>query len=153
GPVTTLAGPAIPGALTVVLTSTAGIGAGTVLATGDETIREHLVVHGPGAGPGEVRLRTPIVRSAPVGAAITSFGAAVPGPAPALPRAARAGDGVLMLDALPAALASAAAIQITDGANSEVRASHAVSDASGHFRLPGVRNLAVLELTATGPAG
>jgi hypothetical protein len=153
GPATTLAEPARLGALSVVLTSTAGIGAGTVLEIGDETIREHVVADGAGPDPGQVLLRTPIVHSAPAGAAVASSGAAVSGPAPVLTRTARAGDGVLLLDALPPTLVSAAVIQIPDGANSEVRAPHAVSDANGHFRLPGVRNLAALELTATGPVG
>jgi hypothetical protein len=153
GPPTTLAEPASSGALSVVLASTVGIGAGTVLGIGDETIREHVIADGTSLGPGQVLLRTPIVHSAPANAAIASFGVAVSGPAPVLTRTAQAGDGVLLLDALPPALASAAAIQIPDGTNSEVRAPHAVSDANGHFRLPGVRNLAALELTATGPAG
>src|SRR4051794_703127 len=76
GPSTTLAEPMAAGARTVVLASSAGIGAGAVLEFGDDPVREHVVVQGPGHGPDEVLLRTPVVHSAPSGAPIASFSAA-----------------------------------------------------------------------------
>lgn len=153
GPVTTLAEPVAAGALSVVLGSSAGIGTGTVLEFGDDPVREHVVVQGPGPEPEQVLLRTPVVHSAPSGVPIASYSPALTGPAPVLTRAPRAGDGVLLLDSLPAQLTSASAIQVDDGTSSEIRAPHALSDAGGHVRLAGVRNLAAIELTATGPAG
>ncbi len=153
GPATTLAAPVGHGALGVVLASTAAIAAGTVLELGDEATREHLVVDGPGAAAGEISLRTPVVRSAASGTVVATYSASVLGPSPALTRAGRVGDGLLLLDSLPSAVAGAAAVQITDGPRSEIRAPHALTDAAGHFRLPGVRSLAAIELTATGPSG
>ena len=153
GPATTLAADATQGAPSVVLSNTAGIGAGTVLEYGDPTVREHVITDGLGPGPGEVRLRTPLVRSASAGVAVTTHSAAPAGPTPVLTRAAQAGDGVLLLDLLPGSMVAAAAVQITDGTRSEIRTPHLLSDADGHFRPAGVRNLAALELTATGPGG
>jgi hypothetical protein len=153
GPSTTLAEPVGAGARSVVLASSAGIGAGAVLEFGDDPVREHVVVQGPGPGPDQVLLRTPVVHSAPSGAPIASFSAALTGPAPMLVRAPRSGDGVLLLDSLPVGVSSAAVVQLDDGSSSEIRSPHAVADAGGYFRLAGVRNLAALELTAAGPAG
>lgn len=153
GPGSTLAEPVAAGALSVVLAGAAGIGAGAVLQFGADPIREHVVVQGPGSAPDELLLRTPVVHSAPAGAAVTSWTSALTGPSPLLDRAARVGDGVLLLDSLPASLAAAGAVQLDDGTASEIRAPHALSDSAGHFRVPGVRNLAALQLTATGPAG
>ena len=153
GPGTTVAAPMAAGDLSVVLASAAGIGAGAVLQFGADPIREHVVVQGPGPAANEVLLQTPVVHSAPAGTAVASWTAALTGPSPLLTRAARAGDGVLLLDSLPASVAGADAVQLVDGTSSEIRAPHALSDPSGHFRLPGVRNLAAIALTATGPAG
>lgn len=153
GPATTFAADAAQGALSVTLSSTAGIGAGTVLEYGDPTVREHVIADGLGLGPGEVRLRTPIVRSASAGVAVTTQTAAPAGPTPVLTRATQPGEGVLLLDLLAASLAAATAVQISDGTRSEIRTPQLLSDADGHFRLAGVRDLAALELTATGPGG
>lgn len=151
--VTALAEPAGQGDISLVLVSNAGIGAGTVLQFGDETIREHVIVDATGPDPGQVLLRTPVVHSAPAATAVATCSATITGPGPVLTRAARAGDGVLLPDSLPAAVAGAATIQVTDGIRSEIRAPHAITGADGHFRLAGVRTLGALELTATGAAG
>lgn len=153
GPATTLAEPVAPGDLSVVLASAAGITAGMALAFGADPVREQVIADGPGPDPGQVLLRTPVVHRAPAGTAINAATAAVSGPASVLTRAALAGDGVLLLDVLPAGVSGGAAVQLVDGVWSEIRAPHALSDADGHFRLAGVRNFAELELTATGPAG
>jgi hypothetical protein len=153
GPVTSLAEPAVAGALDLVLASTAGVAAGAVLGFGAEEIRDHVVADGTGPGPGQVRLRTSVVRSAPAGTAVATSTATISGPSPVLTRPAQAGDGVLLLDSLPPALSGAAAVRIEDANRSEVRSPHVVTGADGHFWLAGVRNLAALELTATGPAG
>ncbi|MFD2081329.1 hypothetical protein SAMN05421678_12625 [Actinopolymorpha cephalotaxi] len=153
GPVTTLAEPVVAGAVSVVLASSAGIGAGTVLEFGAAPVREHVVVQGPGPDPGQVLLRSPVVHSAPGGAPVTGHGVTLTGPSPVLTRAPRAGDGVLLLDSPLTGLTSTAAVRIDDGTSSEIRSPHAVSDLGGHVRLAGVRNLAALQLTATGPAG
>lgn len=153
GPNTTLAEPVAAGAVSLVLAGSAGIGAGTVLEFGDDPVREQVIVQGQGPGPDQILLRTPVVHSAPAGAPIAGFSAALTGPAPVLVRAAHAGDGVLLLDSFSAAVSAAAAVRLDDGTSSEIRSTHAVADARGYFRLAGVRNLAALELTATGPAG
>lgn len=153
GAATVLASATTGGATSLFLASTAGISAGTVLAFGPDTIAEQVVAAGTGPGTGEVLLRTLVVHSAEAGTPVSTFTAAVAGLAAMLAVPARAGEGVLQLDALPAAVASASAVRLEDANRSEVRTPHIVTDADGHFRLAGVGNLATIALTATGPSG
>ncbi|WP_454698331.1 hypothetical protein [Arthrobacter humicola] len=153
GPVTALESAVAAAATSVVLISNVGIIAGTVLEFGANTVREQVIAAGTGPAPGEVRLRTPVVHSAASGTVVSTFTGSVSGPVPKLVSTARAGDGVVLLDSLPSALASAIAVRIQDSGRSEVRNPHAVTGADGHFRLAGVRNFALLSLTASGPTG
>lgn len=100
--------------------------------------------------PGPVTLRHALGRSFPEGAELREVNPAVVGGALQLTRGADAGDGLVLLDAAPAAgeglrVAAAAAADV------EYHPLGAVADAEGFYRLAGLGRVGVVELDASGP--
>jgi hypothetical protein len=144
-PATALSVPAAGGALSVVVDDVTGCsGANRLLMLGDVTTREHVAIAAVDAGTHRVTLKAPLRRSRGAGATARAHGVGAPGVATTLARAAIAGDGAVAL----AANVAGAVVEVA-GPVTELRATGAVSDADGRWRLDGVRAIGRLNLAAS----
>ena len=135
------------GAQTVVVDDTTGFaGAGAVLALGDPVGVEHAVVDAVDLPARRLTLGAPLRRSRPAGAIARAHTLGGAGVATTLARAATIGDGVVGL-----AAALAPGVVELAGPVTELRATGAVSDAGGRWRIDGVRAVGRLTLDATAP--
>lgn len=133
------------------LSSRAGLSAGTVLRLGaDATAAEYAVVEAldplpadPNAA-GRVRLTAALRRGSREGAVAQEVTPAVSGPDFHLTREADAGDGLVLLDAAPAA--EALRFEQPPSPLVEYAAVGALTDAEGFYRLDGVGRVAALDL-------
>lgn len=121
-----------------------GLAAGVTIRAGDaprHQIAEVVALDPPGPGPGDVRLRDPLLATVPAGTAAVAVTLADTGASGALQRRARDGDGLL---ALTAALA-ADAVRV----GAETYAAGAVADAHGYYHLAGLRGTPAVALLAS----
>ena len=150
GTTRTVTAPAPAGTDTLALSSRAGLGPGVTIRVGTPD-RAQLVevaeVVPPIAGAGLVRLARPLLATAPDGSPARRATVAAAGAPVGLLRDAHPGDGVLSL------VADLAPDFATVGG--ETYPCGAVADASGYYRLPGVRGFAsiAVKATAAGLAG
>lgn len=146
-PIKKLAADADAGATTLILDDRQGLGGGQVLRIGAPGAYGFAEIATLAAQPGGVTLASPLARSARTGDAAAPFalGGSM-GPAAKFFDAGFAGEGIVMLDAVPAG----DVIVITDPPG--VREYHqlgTVSDAEGYYALNGITRLAVLPLQAS----
>ncbi|GGL14723.1 hypothetical protein GCM10011588_31570 [Nocardia jinanensis] len=143
---TATAGPAASGSIRVVVTPSADIGGGTVLALGPPEREEHVIA--ARVEPGNtVVLRIPLARTVIDGTPVRLFGAGGLSAPTMLARAVHPGDGVIV----SAAASTAGVIEVSDGARTELRATGLRSDTDGRWRLDGVRGIPRVTLTVSAP--
>jgi hypothetical protein len=141
---TSLAEAADQGATAVTVLSTAGCAAGAVLELGDDPSLEHVVITAVDGALALVSLAVPLRRSRAAGARTRAYTLTAAGAPSTLAREAAAGDGVL--EVTPAVVGDVVEV---GGPTSELRATNAVTDAAGRWRLDGVRSIGRLELTVS----
>jgi hypothetical protein len=145
GAATTLSGAARAGDQVLALGSTSGMPANRVLrlrgpATGAP---DDYVVVAAVLATGLVSLRLPLRTTPDPAATVTRMNLGAAGAATTLRRAARPGDGVLLVQAALAA----AIVEIVDGPATEYRGTAFTTDADGRWRLSGVRGVSDLAIT------
>ncbi len=146
---TSLIQPAAQGEQTLTLASTAGFVSGGAVILGSDYDQEHVIVTTVDGAQNQVGLATPLWRSRPANTPAQAYMVTIDPPSTTLAREASPGDGLLEL----AGTEGANLIGI-GGPTSELRATGAVSDQSGNWRVEGVRAIGQLTLTvnATGYA-
>jgi hypothetical protein len=161
GPVRTLQAEARQGATVIQLDNVSGLSAGGVLGIDWTRAVEFATVAGPGPAAGQVALQAPLPRTFPPGTQARGFALPSAGATATLAGAARAGDGLLLLQgtAVPALPPTVTAVRIAGpGATGvEYRALGAVSGAGGFYTLDGVGGVVTLDVltrpAAAGAAG
>jgi hypothetical protein len=152
GPVRTLQAEARQGATAIQLNNISGLTAGRVIGIDWTRAVEFATVAGPGPGAGQVALQAPLGRSFPAGTKVRRFSLPGTGAAATLAGAARAGDGLLLVQgpAVPALPPTVTAVRVASpGATGiEYRALGAVSDAAGFYTLDGIGGVVTLEVLA-----
>ena len=143
-PATSLAEAVPAGATRVTVLSTAGFAGGGVAVFGDDSTAEHVAITAVDGALQRVTLAVPLRRSRTAGARARAFTLVAAGAPSALTREAAAGDGVLELTP-----SIAAGVVEIGGPTTELRATEAVTDAAGRWRLDGVRSIGRLQLTAS----
>jgi hypothetical protein len=149
-PIKTVIADADAGASTLIFDDRQGLGPGQVLRIGAAGAYGFAEIATLAAQPGGVTLASPLVRSARSNDAAAPFAlGALMGPAAKFVDTGFAGEGIVMLDAVPAG----DVIVITDPAG--VREYHnlgAISNAAGYYALDGITRLATLPLQASAAA-
>jgi hypothetical protein len=146
GDVLTIVAPAVSGSDTLAMSARTGLSSGHLLRLGEpdrEQYAEVAELVPPGAGGGDVRLARPLLASVPEGSPARRAAVDAAGPPIGLASDARAADGVLRL------VADLVATHVMAGG--DTYAVGAVTDTGGYYRLPGVRALAAVAVTATAP--
>lgn len=150
GALRTLARAADRGATELRLSSTAGLGPGSLLELGPERRREVVVIANLPGAPGLVRLTAPLARSFVVNTAVQPVNAVDQPPAALLDAAVFAGGAVLPLTAGVAA--AALRIRPLAAPELEIHRVGALTDADGYFVADGIDRprLAAVRASAAG---
>jgi hypothetical protein len=132
------------GALSLRLSSSAGVGPGDVLRLGVAGRSDYAVVQALGPAPGHVTLADPLSRAQPVGGTAQLMALGAPGGSTTLAEGALPGDGLLLL----AASLPAGSLEVVDGVHTEYRDVGAIADADGYWSLDGVGGIRTLDLVS-----
>ena len=148
-----LLGNAPMGGRRLLLSDRIGLGSNEILRLGPDRSVEYAVIESldalpadPGQ-PGKVTLRNALRRGFPATAEVQRVTATVSGPNFQLMREADAGDGILILDAVPGA--DAVRVEAAASAIVEYHALGALTDDDGFYRLDGMGRLRAIDLDAS----
>ena len=150
GAATTLEHDAAPGARTIALHELTNVGAQDLLCIDPDAGRLYVQVDpawtppANPAQPGDVDLTAELYRGFPARTDVVEVSPGAIGTVTHVARAARAGDGAVVLDDVLAA----EAVEFADAPREEFRSARAVADGAGFYAFDGVSGVRVAELAA-----